>query len=239
VPTVTIWRSFIQRFSSPFRARRDRLITTTFPNLTDLAVCDLGGSLHYWERWSPSVLPRNLTLLNVGVDGQSASHTGSLDELEIELYDGRTIPYPDKHFDVLICNSVIEHVTPADRTRLATEIRRVAKYHFVQTPAFEFPVEPHFVLPFVHWLPRKLGVHLVPIGLWAIMNRPSREHMRNYFDEVRLLTKRQLRSYFPDSVIAVERFLLLPKSYTAHGPKMVDPDPSSTTTSVAGTWPRG
>jgi hypothetical protein len=27
---------------------------------------------------------------------------------------------------------------------------------FVQTPAWSFPIEPHALLPFAHWLPEKL-----------------------------------------------------------------------------------
>ena len=213
---MTVWTQFVQRFSGHFRDRRNQLITSTFPNLHDLTVCDLGGSLHFWERWSPDLVPTDLTLLNIGIDGQSSSHTGALEHLSIQLYDGHKIPYPDDHFDVLICNSVIEHVALGDRSGLAEEIQRVSKYYFVQTPAAEFPIEPHFVLPFVHWLPRRVGVYFVPFGLWAIMTRPTKQRMRDYFEEVHLLTRLELASYFPGSTVAIERLLLMPKSYTVH-----------------------
>ena len=54
------------------------------------------------------------------------------------------------------CSSVIEHVPPARRAAFAREIRRVGRGWFVQTPAWSFPIEPHALLPFAHWLPARL-----------------------------------------------------------------------------------
>ena len=63
------------------------------------------------------------------------------------------LPFADGEFDLVYCSSVIEHVPPARRAAFAREIRRVGRGWFVQTPAWSFPLEPHALLPFAHWLP--------------------------------------------------------------------------------------
>jgi SAM-dependent methyltransferase len=63
------------------------------------------------------------------------------------------LPFPDDAFDLAYCSSVIEHVAPERRERFAAEVRRVARGWYVQTPAWSFPIEPHALLPFAHWLP--------------------------------------------------------------------------------------
>jgi SAM-dependent methyltransferase len=66
------------------------------------------------------------------------------------------LPFADGEFELVYCSSVIEHVPPDRRAAFAQEIRRVGKGWFVQTPAWSFPIEPHALLPFAHWLPEKL-----------------------------------------------------------------------------------
>jgi SAM-dependent methyltransferase len=66
------------------------------------------------------------------------------------------LPFLDDEFDLVYCNSVIEHVPPARREAFASELRRVGKGWLVQTPAWTFPVEPHALLPFAHWLPPRI-----------------------------------------------------------------------------------
>jgi SAM-dependent methyltransferase len=63
------------------------------------------------------------------------------------------LPFADGEFELAYCSSVIEHVPPARRMAFAREIRRVGRGWFVQTPAWSFPLEPHALLPFAHWLP--------------------------------------------------------------------------------------
>jgi SAM-dependent methyltransferase len=66
------------------------------------------------------------------------------------------LPFADGEFELVYCSSVIEHVPPARRAAFAAEIRRVGRGWFVQTPAWGFPIEPHALLPFAHWLPPRL-----------------------------------------------------------------------------------
>jgi SAM-dependent methyltransferase len=63
------------------------------------------------------------------------------------------LPFADGEFELVYCSSVIEHVPPDRRAAFAKEIRRVGRGWFVQTPAWSFPIEPHALLPFAHWLP--------------------------------------------------------------------------------------
>jgi SAM-dependent methyltransferase len=66
------------------------------------------------------------------------------------------LPFAENEFDLVYCSSVIEHVPPARRAAFAAELRRVGRRWFVQTPAWSFPLEPHALLPFAHWLPARI-----------------------------------------------------------------------------------
>ena len=66
------------------------------------------------------------------------------------------LPFLDDEFDLVYCNSVIEHVPPSRREAFASELRRVGRGWLVQTPAWSFPLEPHALLPFAHWLPPRI-----------------------------------------------------------------------------------
>jgi SAM-dependent methyltransferase len=74
------------------------------------------------------------------------------------------LSFSDDEFDLVYCSSVIEHVPPARRSAFASELRRVGRGWFVQTPAWSFPLEPHALLPFAHWLPARLRRHYWRLG---------------------------------------------------------------------------
>ncbi len=63
------------------------------------------------------------------------------------------LPFADGEFDLAYSSSVIEHVVPERRAALPPSYGGSARGWYVQTPAFSFPVEPHALLPFAHWLP--------------------------------------------------------------------------------------
>ncbi len=75
-------------------------------------------------------------------------------EIDAEVGDACNLPYPDKSFDVVYCNAVIEHVgNPEKQRKMASEIMRVSKSWFVTTPNRWYPFEFHLRLPLVTWLP--------------------------------------------------------------------------------------
>jgi len=96
----------------------------------------------------------------------------------------RRLPFADGQFDLAYCSSVIEHVAPERRAAFAAELRRVARGWLVQTPARSFPIEPHALLPFAHWLPV------------AVRRRYWRLGAMGHWEEIQLLGRRELEALF-------------------------------------------
>jgi SAM-dependent methyltransferase len=119
------------------------------------------------------------------------------------------LPFAEGEFDLVYCSSVIEHVAPERRAAFAAEVRRVGRGWFVQTPAFGFPIEPHALLPAVHWLPRRLRS-----AVWRLGAHPH--------EEVRLLRRAELEALFGPA--GAERLGGLVKSWVCIRP-VGGPDP--------------
>jgi hypothetical protein len=206
------WQKFIVPVNAHFRSNRGKVIREIFPDIEEATILDLGGSLHFWE--CVGIKPKNLTILNVSVDRITQDAQESND-VTMQVYDGATIPYPNQHFDILVCNSVIEHIQPEDRANIASEIHRVAKRHYIQTPAYEFPIEPHFIAPFIHWLPRSIGRWLACYSLYAFLSPYGRNDVIGYFNSTKLLTRKEMCGLFPWLGIKAESFMGLRKSHIA------------------------
>lgn len=68
--------------------------------------------------------------------------------------DALTLPFSDDSFDAIICTQVYEHV-PDDQV-LFSELSRIIRSNgiiFFSGPNKLFPIEPHYKIPFIHWLP--------------------------------------------------------------------------------------
>jgi hypothetical protein len=216
---MSIWHAFILPVTGYFRRRRLHLVHQACPELFDGSVrnvLDLGGSQHFWAN-----LPIDLTLKKVVIYNICKSETtfpqSKASHIPVKLYDGTRIPEADGAFDIVVCNSVLEHVPRGSRQGLIDEMRRVGKRFVLQTPAFSFPIEPHFIFPMLHWMPRFLGRQLVLISPWFWLSRPGVAHARDYFDEIHLPTKNDIDRLFPSATIRYERVVGLLKSYVVSG----------------------
>jgi SAM-dependent methyltransferase len=125
-----------------------------------------------------------------------------------QVADGTALPFQDNEFAVAFSSSVIEHIPRDLRPAFAAEIRRVATRYFVQTPNRYFPIEPHYQLPFFQFLPKGVQRGLsrrFTLG-W---------YQRGSWEEIELLSARDLRRLFPEATIHRERLFGLTKSLMA------------------------
>jgi len=114
------------------------------------------------------------------------------------------LPFGDDEFDLAYSSSVIEHLEPGRREAFARELTRVARGWYVQTPAYSFPVEPHALLPFAHWLPPRLRRPYWRLGV------------AGEWEDVRLLRRGELERLFGPAV--AERMGPLAKSWISVKP---------------------
>jgi ubiquinone/menaquinone biosynthesis C-methylase UbiE len=189
------------------------LFERTFRISSGTRILDVGGSPEIWHL--ASVRPR-LTILNL------AAALGRGDpRMALVAGDGRRLPFKDGAFDIVFSNSVIEHVgTRADQKRFASEIDRVGRQYWVQTPNRRFPVELHLMLPLIHYLPKRLQRAVVErFTVWEFVARPSeaqrRFYISHFLNELNLLDAGELRALFPGARIVKERFAGLAKSLIA------------------------
>jgi hypothetical protein len=196
-----------------FRGNRMRLFQRLVGERAQGPILDVGGNSFNWRLLPPGP---PIVLINLAPE-----HFGDTSDQERRFLrvvaDGRDLPFRNASFDVVFCNSVIEHLNTGDtQRRMAAEIARVGKSYFVQTPDRRFPVEPHFITPFFHFLPRPMRRSLARnFTVWGWITRAPQSVAVDLVNEIKLLGPSQMRTLFPDGTIITERFFGLPKSLIA------------------------
>jgi SAM-dependent methyltransferase len=162
----------------------------------------------------------NISAVNISTDYISAIRK-CYPEIEAVVCDACELPWPDKHFDVVFSNAVIEHVGSFERQKkMASEIMRVGKRWFVTTPNRWFPFEFHMRLPFVTWLP---GRSYLRIG-----NIVSYNHLRGKYmfggkrSGLRLMSAGELEKCFPSSKIIKQRVTFMAETLIVVGGDIAD-----------------
>lgn len=85
-----------------------------------------------------------------------------LDNIITIRYDGNNIPFPNKYFDIVHSNSVIEHVGCFNsQMHFSKEIQRAAKNFWVQVPYCYFFWEPHDFFPFFQFMPSNFKILII------------------------------------------------------------------------------
>lgn len=207
--------SIYRRIFKIWRARRFAwFLERIAPSRTE-SLIDIGGDPGTWTAQEPVVASVEV------VDVRKHPFDGSAfpeHAIRVSVADGCDLGCEDRAYDIAFSNSVIEHVgSREDQQRFAAEMRRCARKLWCQTPARECPIEPHYMAPFLHWLPRSWQRKLLRrFSLWGWLSKPDRQKIDFMVDTTRLLTKREMHELFPDCEILTERMLwILPKSYIA------------------------
>lgn len=196
-------RRLLARLRQRFRQRRYEQIQALM-QIESLSgyVLDLGGGP---ASFFVALFPQPERALLVDIDYDKVYQAKKrVPALNVIVADAGRLPFAKRSIDATICNSVIEHVAAPDA--LATEVRRVSKEFFLQTPNGGFPLETHsfIAIPFYNLLPwiwlRKLTCRLLKANF-------------DYISSVRYLPEQKLIHLFPESIVAYERVLGLKKSF--------------------------
>ncbi len=219
--SFTVYTIYNQVFKI-WRARRFTLFCQTFGLSADgasasgIKVLDVGGWPWDWVS-RPRVVAHIDTLNLTPPHYNPAKHPDF--SIGILVGDGCAMAFADQQYDIAYSNSVIEHLGSwARQQQFATELQRVGRGVWCQTPAFGCPVEPHYMALFIHWLPkrvqRRLLRYFTPMGL---ISHLTSEKADAWIADTRLLSKREMRKLFPSCTIRTEWLVpyLVPKSYIA------------------------
>jgi len=210
---------------SKFRRKRFKAIETLVKKVLNkkdsCSILDVGGTAEYWNLMSPELLKKcNICVLNLheakGLDPHA--NTPSLGTFKFCNGDGcDLIEINDKQFDIAHSNSVIEHVGQfSNMQRFCDELTRVGQYYYLQTPNIWFPVEPHYGVPFIHWIPTPLRARLMVkwnIGFHKKFISISAAY--EYAESINLIDCKALENLISGGYIKKEKFFFLPKSLIA------------------------
>mgnify|MGYP000698551214 CR=1 len=197
-----------------FRSKRFRFFEQFLSKYEgNVSILDVGGTENFWKnRNLDSHTNVKITLLNLSKEDTTLPYIASVAGDATNMNSFNT-----GQFDVVFSNSVIEHLyTFKNQRSMASECRRVGKYFFVQTPNKYFFLEPHYLLPYFQFVPKKIGFWLLTKTILSRGYRWSDEDARQYLEEIRLLSLNEFSELFEHGAIYHEKFLGMSKSYTAH-----------------------
>lgn len=209
-------------FASRLRRKRAQRLAEVVAAITrargSCRILDVGGTHAYWNIFADSWFAEfnvSITLLNLEAVPVPENARDRFSSVAGDAC--RLAGYGNGEFDLVHSNSVIEHVGSWERMcSMAGEARRVGRNVYLQTPYFWFPIEPHFLTPFVHWLPMSARTWLA--GKTAMGNWPRAANLDEAIraqQSAVLLDKRMMNALFPDARVHFERFAGLPKSLIA------------------------
>lgn len=107
---------------------------------------------------------------------------------KIYVYNGNRLPFRSDYFDVVTSIEVVEHVE--DSEKMLSEIKRVLKKDgilHITTANKWWPIEPHFKLPFLSYLPYKWADFYV--RLFKKGDSYQNIHLPSYSEFLRLVNK--------------------------------------------------
>ena len=133
--STTAWRNLAAKYKAENIVALAKHIQ--FSNVLEVGAGE-GSILNWLSQWHFS---EQMYALEISESGAAIIQSKNIPNLKnVQIFDGYKIPYPDQHFDLVICSHVMEHVEH-ERT-LLREIKRVSKYQIFEVPIdFSFYVD--------------------------------------------------------------------------------------------------
>jgi hypothetical protein len=196
-----------------FRKGRMKRFFKALNITSETKILDVGGNPWVWLIAAELGMPQPyVTILNIYGEDRPLPP-----RMRWVIGDGCHLPFENQEFDVVFSNSVIEHLGNHDSQLLfAREIERVGREYWVQTPDPRFFFEPHYLTPFVHWLPVRQRRKVARYGtMWGLIEQPNKAEIEERIQEIRLISPKEFKGMFPDAEFIHERFMGWPKSMIA------------------------
>jgi predicted SAM-dependent methyltransferase len=197
-----------------FRNRRFQFFLDKIAHLPKpIQILDVGGMPKFWEQRGMQNNPDiHVTLLNLEAQPVAFSNFKSV------AGDATNMHFiADKQFDLVFSNSVIEHLyTKENQLKMSREVKRVGKYYFVQTPNRYFPVEAHYMLPYMQFIPKTVRYFILTKTKLSLLKKWDPAFARQCINEIRLLNLKEMKGLFPEGKIFLEKYAGLTKSITAY-----------------------
>ena len=203
------FRRLLKEMSYRSRRKKFELLESVFRPRPEDRVLDIGASGAVFLRYTfEDVYPYPERITAGGYDlGEVLSAEHYYPRPSYAVFDGCRLPFPDKSFDLVFSNAVIEHI-PGQQKQFADEVSRVGKSWFVTTPNYWYPFETHYHLPFIQFLSRPLQREY---------NRLLGTHIpKGQVQDLALLSTSQLQRLFPTSRVAGVRVTLWPETLVAY-----------------------
>ncbi|BBA70352.1 class I SAM-dependent methyltransferase [Geobacter sulfurreducens] len=206
---------------SRFRSKRIlpllHMIKAVYNIRGEVKIIDVGGTCNYWNIVSKQwMLKHNVKITLVNLPSTSVSINSEIFEF-VQANGCNLEMFRDKSYHIGHSNSVLEHVGDWDNmVKFSSELCRVSERQFVQTPNYWFPIEPHCMIPFFHWLPKPVRIRLVmafSLGHWS--KAGSVDQAVRIVESARLVNKLMFKELYHGANIITERFMMLPKSFIA------------------------
>lgn len=220
-------KKLFKLYSDKSRKKRAAFFLKTLSPTEGAKILDLGGGN---GKYINSILPNthnyNVTISDILTDDLNYARENFGYKTK-PLSESKRLPFDDNEFDIVFCNSVIEHVTIPKKDiwslksskkfktlsiesqkEFAKEISRIGKAYFVQTPNKYFLIESHSWLPgFIVWVPRSIQIKIIAFfnKFWPKKTSP----------DWNLLTFKQMQELFPGAKIYREKSLGFTKSLMA------------------------
>jgi hypothetical protein len=204
-------------FVNQFRQKRFELLKNGIEKLIQkdhFKILDIGGDIQYWKNigWQHPACKIHLLNLYESIVPENETH-----QFSSSLGNGLSLEYKKGEVDLIFSNSVIEHVgSYVNQQIFAGEVRRVSDKYIIQTPSIWFPLEPHSLIPLFQFLPHSIRALLI-----MTFNINYFPKVKTYKEAIKvsystlMFTHKRFKQLFPEAEIQVERFLGIPKSYTA------------------------